>query len=45
MTICCLGSVTFKEGEIEEDVAHRIRAGWMEWKCAFGVCDIQIPLK
>ncbi|KAF3679068.1 hypothetical protein FXO37_04072 [Capsicum annuum] len=27
-------------GEIDEDVSHRIRAGWMKWKLALGVlCD------
>nr|GEV28372.1 putative reverse transcriptase, identical [Tanacetum cinerariifolium] len=31
---------------IVDDVAHRIRAGWMKWRAASGVlCDKRIPLK
>ena len=35
-----------KEGDIVDDVAHRIRAGWLKWRGASGVlCDKRIPLK
>nr|XP_043616061.1 uncharacterized protein LOC122587978 [Erigeron canadensis] len=33
-------------GGIDEDVTHRIQAGWMKWIAASGVmCDKRIPLK
>ena len=33
-------------GKIDEDVSHRIGAGWMKWKLASGVlCDKKVPLK
>ncbi|KAF3657255.1 Potassium transporter 7 [Capsicum annuum] len=33
-------------GEIDEDVSHRIGAGWMKWKLASGVlCDKKVPPK
>uniref|UniRef100_A0A1U7W568 Uncharacterized protein LOC104225110 n=1 Tax=Nicotiana sylvestris TaxID=4096 RepID=A0A1U7W568_NICSY len=33
-------------GEIDEDVAHRIRVGWTKWRLASGVlCDKNVPLK
>nr|GEW55862.1 hypothetical protein [Tanacetum cinerariifolium] len=33
-------------GRIDDDVAHRIRAGWTKWRAASGVlCDWRIPLK
>ena len=35
-----------KDGEIHEDVTHRIKAGWLKWRNALGVlCDRKIPLK
>jgi len=41
-----LGSILQKDGEIDEDVNHRIRAGWVKWRQASGVlCDKKIPLK
>nr|GEU78428.1 retrovirus-related Pol polyprotein LINE-1 [Tanacetum cinerariifolium] len=41
-----LGSVLHRSGRIVDDVAHRIRAGWMKWKAASGIlCDKRIPLK
>nr|XP_043639669.1 uncharacterized protein LOC122610774 [Erigeron canadensis] len=41
-----LGSVIHKSGVIDEDVIHRIQAGWMKWRAAMGVmCDKRIPLK
>lgn len=41
-----LGSIIQKEGEIEDDVTHRIKAGWLRWRAASGVmCDKKVPLK
>jgi hypothetical protein len=39
-----LGSMLQSEGEIDEDVSHRIRVGWVKWRQASGVlCDKKIP--
>ena len=41
-----LGSVIYKDGEIEEDMNHRIRAQWMKWRSVLGVlCDRRILIK
>ncbi|TQD83397.1 hypothetical protein C1H46_031042 [Malus baccata] len=41
-----LGSILQKNGELHEDLNHRIQAGWMKWKSASGVlCDRRMPLK
>jgi hypothetical protein len=33
-----------KDGDIDEDVNHRIKAGWMKWRQAFGIlCDKRVP--
>ena len=41
-----LGSMLQKDGEIDEDVSHRIKAGWMKWRQASGVlCDKRVPQK
>jgi hypothetical protein len=41
-----LGSMLQSEGEIDEDVSHRIRVGWVKWRQASGVlCDKKIPNK
>ncbi|KAF3625612.1 hypothetical protein FXO37_30776 [Capsicum annuum] len=41
-----LGSVIQSNDEIDEDVLHRIGAGWMKWKLASGVlCDKKVPPK
>ncbi|KAF3643834.1 putative pre-mRNA-processing factor 6-like [Capsicum annuum] len=41
-----LGSVIQSNGEIDEDVSHRIGAGWMKWKLASEVlCDKKVPPK
>ncbi|WP_317593309.1 hypothetical protein, partial [Lactiplantibacillus plantarum] len=41
-----LGSVIQKDGEINEDVTHRIKVGWLKWRNASRVlCDGKIPLK
>jgi hypothetical protein len=34
------------EGEIDEDVSHRIRAGWVKWRQTSGVLyDKKVPNK
>ena len=41
-----LGSIIEESGDIEEDVSHRIRAGWQKWRKTSGVlCDKKIPLR
>src|SRR3954447_15712393 len=41
-----LGSMLQKDGDIDEDVSHRIKAGWMKWRQASGVlCDKRVPQK
>nr|XP_009765599.1 PREDICTED: uncharacterized protein LOC104217141 [Nicotiana sylvestris] len=39
-----LGSIIQDNGEIDEDVAHCIEAGWMKWRLASGIlCDKNVP--
>ena len=39
-----LGSIIQKDGELDGDVAHRIKAGWLKWKSASGfLCDKDMP--
>ncbi|KAF3671399.1 putative pre-mRNA-processing factor 6-like [Capsicum annuum] len=41
-----LDVLTRRDGEIDEDVSHRIGAGWMKWKLASGMlCDKKVPPK
>lgn len=41
-----LGSTDHKDGEIEQDVNHKIRARWMKWRSASKVlCYCRIPIK
>jgi hypothetical protein len=41
-----LRSMFQSEGEIDEDVIHRIRAGWIKYRQASGVlCDKKVPNK
>jgi hypothetical protein len=41
-----LGSMLQKNGDIDEDVSHRIKAGWLKWRQASGVlCDPRVSLK
>ncbi|KAL6563007.1 hypothetical protein OROHE_005594 [Orobanche hederae] len=41
-----LSLIIQKEGEFEDDVTHRIKAGWLMWRAATGVlCDKKVPLK
>ena len=35
-----------RDGDIDEDVIHRVKAGWMKWRQALGVlCDKRVPQK
>jgi hypothetical protein len=41
-----LGSMLQRDGDIDEDVSHRIKVGWMKWCQASGVlCDKREPHK
>ncbi|PHU27172.1 hypothetical protein BC332_05504 [Capsicum chinense] len=41
-----LGSMIQSNGEIDEDLTHRIGAGWLKWRLASGVlCDKKVPPK
>jgi hypothetical protein len=41
-----LGSMFQKNGDIDENVSHRIKAGWLKWRQAYGaLCDPRVPLK
>jgi hypothetical protein len=41
-----LRSMLQKNGNIDEDVSHRTKSGWLEWRQASGVlCDPRVPLK
>ncbi|KAK4372544.1 hypothetical protein RND71_007928 [Anisodus tanguticus] len=41
-----LGSIIQGNGEIDDDVTHRIGPGWMKWRLASGVlCDKKVPPK
>jgi hypothetical protein len=41
-----LGSMLQKNGDIDEDVSHRIKVGWLKWRQASDVlCDLRVPLK
>ena len=35
-----------RDRDIDEDVSHRTKAGWMKWRQASGVlCDKKVPQK
>jgi hypothetical protein len=35
-----------RDGDIDADVSHRIKAGWIKWRQASGVlCDKRVPQK
>jgi hypothetical protein len=39
------GSMLQKDGNIDKDVSHRIKAGWLKWHHASGVlCDPRVSL-
>jgi hypothetical protein len=41
-----LGSMLQRDGDIDEDVSHRIKAGWMKRRQASRVlCDKRVPQK
>jgi hypothetical protein len=41
-----LGSMLQRDGDIDADVSHRIKAGWMKWRQASGIlCDKRVPQK
>jgi hypothetical protein len=41
-----LGLMLQKNGDIDEDVSHRIKADWLKWRQASDVfCDPRVPLK
>jgi hypothetical protein len=41
-----LGSMLQKNGDTDEDVSHRIKAGWLKWRQDSGVlCDPRVSLK
>ena len=41
-----LGSMLQRDRNIDENVSHRIKAGWMKWRQASGVlCDKRVPQK
>ncbi|XP_070013916.1 uncharacterized protein [Nicotiana sylvestris] len=41
-----LVSIIHGDGEIDEDITHRIGTEWMKWRLASGVlCDKKVPLK
>jgi hypothetical protein len=41
-----LGSMLQKDGDIDEDVRHRISAGWLKWRQTSGVLyDKRMPYK
>jgi hypothetical protein len=43
-TFWYLGSMLQKDGDIDEDVRHRILAGWLKWCQASSVlCDKRVP--
>jgi hypothetical protein len=41
-----LGLMLQKNGDIDKDVSHRIKADWLKWRQASDVlCDPRVPLK
>jgi hypothetical protein len=41
-----MGSMLQKNGDIDEDVSHKIKVGWLKWRQASDVlCDPRVPLK
>ena len=35
-----------KDEEIDEDIEHRTKAGWLKWRLAFGMlCERQMPTR
>ena len=41
-----LGSMLQRDGDIDTDVSHRIKAGWIKWRQASSIlCDKRVPQK
>jgi hypothetical protein len=41
-----LRSMLQKNGDIDEDVSHRIKTDWLKWRQAsYVLCDPRVPLK
>ena len=41
-----LGSMLQRDGDIDEDINHRIKAGWVKWRQASVIlCDKRVPQK
>jgi hypothetical protein len=41
-----LGTVLQSNGDADEDVCHKIKAGWMKWQHASDIlCDKKVPQK
>ena len=41
-----LGLMLQKDGDIDEDIRHRISAGWLKWRQASSIlCDRRVPQK
>jgi hypothetical protein len=41
-----LGSMLQNDGDIDEDVSHKIKVAWLEWRQASGVlCDPRLQQK
>jgi hypothetical protein len=46
VTFRYLGSMLQKDGDIDEDVSHRIKADWLKWRQTSSVlCDPRVPIK
>ena len=45
-TFWYLGSMLKRDGDIDADVSHRIKAGWIKWRQASGILyDKRVPQK
>jgi hypothetical protein len=43
---CYLGSMLQKDEDIDEDLSHKIKVGWLNWRQTSGVlCDPRVSLK
>lgn len=41
-----LGSVITENGDMDEDVAHRVNVAWQKWRSVTGVlCDTRMPVR
>ena len=40
-----LGSIIQSDGEIDEDVIHRVQASWLKWRAATGMLCDKFPPK